>query len=148
MGTKTGRRGGVKSMLVEPYIQVRLGLVFVVVNLLFSVMIFTVMGWYVYDVWTALTTYFNLSGQESSLALQKLQVPLAIITFLVVGFVGTTFYVAVHYTHKIYGPMVSINRFLDELLEGKRPKTLTLRDGDQLQDLVMKLNQLAESKKI
>ena len=148
MAKNAGRRGGVKSKLVEPYVQVRLGLMFVIVNLLFSVMIFSVMGWYVYDVFTALTTYFKLSGQESAFAIDKLQVPLAIVTVLVVGFVVTTFYVAVHYTHQIYGPMVNINRFLDEMLEGKQPSALKLRDGDQLQELASKLNQLAERKKI
>jgi hypothetical protein len=58
-----------------------------------------------------------------------------------------TFYVAVHYTHKIYGPLVSINRFVDELVEGKTPSRLALRDGDELQDLASKLNILAEKYK-
>lgn len=143
-----GRRGGVKSMLVEPYIQVKLGLMFIIVNLIFSVLISAVVAWYVSDVFSALNTYFQLTGQESNIAMTKLQVPLTIIGILVLGFVGTTFYVAVNYTHKIYGPMVSINRFLDDILEGKRPRLLALREGDQLQDLATKLNQLVDKGRV
>jgi signal transduction histidine kinase len=67
---------------------------------------------------------------------------------LVLAFVATTFYVAVHYTHKIYGPLVSINRFIDEMVEGRSPSKLALRDGDELQDLVLKLNVLADKFKV
>lgn len=148
MTQKKGRRGGVKSMLVEPYIQVKLGLMFIVVNLIFSVLIFGVVVWYVSDVFGALTTYFQLTGQESNIAQTKLQMPLIVITVLVLLFVATTFYIAVNYTHKIYGPMVQINRFLDDLLEGKRPGLLALREGDQLQELATKLNQLVDKGRV
>jgi hypothetical protein len=143
-----GRRGGVKSMLVEPYFQVKLGLMFIVVNLFFSVLIFGVMGWFVWDISGAMSTYFELTGQDSSLVFDKLQTPLLIIGLLVVAFIVTTLLVAVSYTHKIYGPLVSINRFLDEYLEGQKPAPLALRDGDQLQDLAQKLNQLSERKRV
>ena len=148
MKQSKGRRGGVRSMLVEPYIQVRLGLMFIIVNLIFSVLIFGVVAWYVSDVFGALNTYFQLTGQESNLTMSKLQVPLMIIGLLVLGFVATTFYVAVNYTYKIYGPLISINRFLDDVLEGKRPGLLALREGDQLQDLASKLNLLVDKGRV
>lgn len=140
--TSKGRRGGVKSMFVEPYLQVKLGLMFIVVNLVFSVLILGVMGWFVWDVFGAMSTYFELTKQEASPMFDKLQVPIFIVVFLVIGFVITTLLISASYTHKIYGPLVSINRHLDELLEKKKPSPLVLREGDQLQDLVQKLNQL------
>lgn len=148
MAQKKGRRGGVKSMLVEPYIQVKLGLMFIVVNLIFSVLLFGVVGWYVSEVFGALTTYFQLTGQDTNIAATKLQVPLIIMGILVLMFVATTFYIAVNYTHKIYGPMVQINRFLDDILEGKKPSLLALREGDQLQELAIKLNQLVDKGRV
>jgi hypothetical protein len=144
MIAQKGRRGGVRSMLVEPYFQVKLGLVFILVNLVFSVLIFGAMTWYVWDMFGALTTYFHLTGQDAGLAMDKLQGPMIVIGLLVLCFVLTTFRFAVSYTHKIYGPLVSINRFLDDAIEGKKPSKLTLREGDQLQDLVGKLNLLMD----
>jgi hypothetical protein len=146
--TPKGRRGGFKSMLVEPYVQVKLGLMFILVNLVFSVLVLLTMGWYVFDIFGTMAGYFQLTGQDAGSVLSKLQVPLAVVAVLVLGFVATTLLFAVSYTHKIYGPLVSINRFLDELIEGTKPTKLVLREGDQLQDLAAKLNVLAERGRI
>jgi ABC-type multidrug transport system fused ATPase/permease subunit len=147
MGSIKGRRGGVRSKLVEPYFQIKLGLMFIIVNLLFSVLFAGVVWWVLSDVFDALKTYFDLTGGDATLTLGKLSTPLILVGVLVLAFVATTFYVAVHYTHKIYGPLVSINRFIDEMVEGRSPSKLALRDGDELQDLVLKLNILADKYK-
>lgn len=146
IANKSGRRGGMRSMLVEPYLQVKLGLIFILVNMIFSIMILGVTGWFLSDIFGTLTTYFQLTGQDAGSVTDKLQFPLAVVGILVFGFVVTTLMFAVAYTHKIYGPLVSINRHLDEVLEGKRPSRLVLREGDQLQDLATKLNLIADKK--
>jgi hypothetical protein len=147
MVSAKGRRGGVRSKLVEPYFQIKLGLMFVIVNLIFSVLIAGLTWWVLSDVFVAVKTYFELTGQDAALTVGKFSTPMMMIAVAVLAFIGATFYVAVHYTHKIYGPLVSINRFVDELVEGKTPSRLALRDGDELQDLASKLNILAEKYK-
>ncbi len=136
-----------RSKLVEPYFQIKLGLMFIIVNLLFSVLFAGVVWWVLSDVFAAVKTYFDLTGGDAALTMGKLSTPLILVGVLVLAFVATTFYVAVHYTHKIYGPLVSINRFIDEMVEGRSPSKLALRDGDELQDLVLKLNILADKYK-
>jgi hypothetical protein len=138
------RRRGFVSWFVEPYKQVRLGLMFLLVNLAFSVMIIGVFGYYVMDIYTAVATYFKLSGSESQMTLQKFGVPIAIGSALILLFVVTTILVSVRYTHEIYGPLVSIHRYLDDLLGGKSPSPINLRESDQLKDLAQKLNSVAE----
>ncbi|MEI6832405.1 MAG: hypothetical protein WCL28_00305 [bacterium] len=147
MGSIQGRRGGVRSKLVEPYFQIKLGLMFIIVNLCFAMLFGGVMWWVLSDVFAAVKTYFDLTGGDAALTMGKLSTPLILVGVIVLAFVGTTFYVAVHYTHKIYGPLVSINRFIDEMVEGRSPSKLALRDGDELQDLVLKLNILADKYK-
>lgn len=147
MGSIQGRRGGVRSKLVEPYFQIKLGLMFIIVNLFFAMLFVGVMWWVLSDVFAALKTYFDLTGGDAALTIGKLSTPLILVGVIVVAFVATTFYIAVHYTHKIYGPLVSINRFIDEMVEGRSPSKLALRDGDELQDLVIKLNILADKYK-
>jgi hypothetical protein len=147
MGSIQGRRGGVRSKLVEPYFQIKLGLMFIIVNLSFAALFGGVMWWVLSDVFAAVKTYFDLTGGDAALTMGKLSTPLILVGGIVVAFIATTFYVAVHYTHKIYGPLVSINRFIDEMVEGRSPSKLALRDGDELQDLVLKLNVLADKYK-
>jgi signal transduction histidine kinase len=50
----------------------------------------------------------------------------------------------VRYTHEIYGPLVSIHRYLDDVLSGRTPSPIQLRESDQLKDLATKLNKVAE----
>lgn len=141
---KAGRRRGFKSWFVEPYKQVRLGLMFLLVNIIFATLILGVFGYYVLDIYRTVSMYFKMTDQESLMTLGKFGLPLFVGTILIILFVMTTLMVSVKYTHSIYGPLVSIHRFLDDLLEGRRPAMIQLRESDQLRELAQKLNQLTE----
>lgn len=138
------RRRGFASWFVEPYTQVRLGLMFLLVNFVFAAIFVLVFGYYVFDMYETVVTYFKLSGQESAVTMEKFSVPIVIGGILIAVFVITTILVSVRYTHEIYGPLVSIHRFLDDLLAGRNIAPIHLRESDQLQDLAEKLNNVAE----
>lgn len=137
-----GRRRGLKSWFVEPYHQVRLGIWFLLINCIFGGLIFAVYSYYVIEVYQAVTMYFQISGTESNEVFAKFRVPLAVGVALIATFILTTILVSVRMTHGFYGPLVSIHRFLDELLGGGSPSPIQLRDSDQLQDLATKLNRI------
>jgi len=139
-----GRRGGFGSLLVEPYVQVRLGLMIALLNLIFAVVITLVFGFYLWDVFKAMETYFQLNQTESLLTWSKFVWPLIAGGVLVATFIVMTFFIIVKYTHKIYGPLISIYRFLDDLIEDKNPSPLKLRESDELGDLVERLNKIYE----
>ena len=48
-------------------------------------------------------------------------------------------------THQIYGPLVAIKRFLEQLKKGDYSARIVIRKGDDLQNLVKDLNELAEA---
>ena len=73
-------------------------------------------------------------------------IPIYLSFSLIFLFVVATIFVSLKYTHKIYGPLLAINRFIDELLAGKNPSPLVLRDKDFLHGLAKKLNKLSEVK--
>lgn len=134
------RRGGV---LIEPYKQLRFGVMFLVINLIFSLLVFAVFGYYLWEIYETLSVYFKLDESQSIITLAKLGQPAMIGVVLIILFIGVTLAVSARYTHQIYGPMVSIRRFLDELIAGKKPKPLNLRVSDQFQELAEKLNTIA-----
>jgi len=140
---KKGRRKW-RSLLVEPFEQVKLGLIFLTVNCIFAALILGVFGYYVYDIYKAVSVYFQMTQQESYLTIYKFAVPVSVAIGLIVVFVAVTLYASIRYTHEIYGPLVSIHRFLDDLLVGRKPGIINLRESDQLQDLANKLNSIAE----
>jgi hypothetical protein len=139
-----GRRRGFKSWFVEPYLQVRLGIWFLIINCVFGGLIFAVYSYYVLEVYQAVIMYFKIAGADSTEVFAKFRVPLAVGVGLIVGFILTTILVSVRLTHGFYGPLVSINRFLDEALSGQPPEPIQLRDSDQLQDLADKLNKIRD----
>ena len=97
-----------------------------------------------WDMFEAIRSYFALSGAESMMSLQKFARPALIIVSLALVFIVLTLYLSARYTHQIYGPMVSIKRFLDQIIAGQDPSPIRLRQNDQLQDLVVRLNKIAE----
>ena len=66
-----------------------------------------------------------------------------IVIFFVI-FLVVMFSIAFYLTHRYYGPLVSIERFIDDLKEGQYKSRVTIRSKDELQDLAHKLNDLAE----
>ena len=55
------------------------------------------------------------------------------------------FYTVFKVTHRYYGPLVAINRFIEHLKAGDYNQRIVIRKNDELQDLVKNLNLLAEN---
>lgn len=139
----TQRRRGFISWFVEPYRQIKLGLIFLLLNLFFCCLLFGILSYYLIDIYKVIEIYFQLSPDQGLQIISKFKIPILIIITLMILFVAVTILTSVKYTHQIYGPLVSINRFLDELLTSKERASLNLRTSDQLKDLASRLNQLA-----
>lgn len=135
------RRG---AILIEPYKQLRFGLTFLLINLIFSSLIVSIVGYLIWDIYEALSIYFQLDDQQSAMTLNKLIKPAIIIFVLIIAFIFTTLMASAKYTHQIYGPKVSIKRFLNEISQGKNPEPIKLRSDDQLQDLAESLNNMTK----
>jgi signal transduction histidine kinase len=61
-----------------------------------------------------------------------------------VMFIVTLFAVVFRLTHRYYGPLVSIERFIEGFAAGDYKRRCKIREKDELHDLVMKLNHMAE----
>ena len=137
---KHSRRG---RLLIEPYKQLRFGMMFLFLNLIFGLSAFLVFAYYLWDVYQAVSSYFALTGAEQAITMAKFAKPIGIVGAMVVLFIICTLWLSVRYTHQFYGPLVAIRRYLDQLIAGESPEPISLRENDQLQDIVAKLNQYA-----
>lgn len=66
------------------------------------------------------------------------------IAVLFVFYLFALFFIIFKMTHKYYGPLVSIERFVAQITEGEYRKRVKIRKGDELGRLVEKLNNMAE----
>ena len=140
MKRQGGRRRGLQALLVEPYKQIKIGLIFLLLNFAFCGLIGGVFGYVIYDIYASLVDTFKLTSVESAETWSKLRVPIGVGIVLLVGFIISTLWVSIRYTHRIYGPLVSIYRYLDDVAGGGDPAPLQLRDRDQLGELAERLN--------
>ncbi len=132
------------QLLIEPYRQLRFGIMFILINFVFSTLILLVFGYFLWDIFEAMMEYFKLDKAQEMVAAAKFVAPVSGGVILVTLFIFVTLYISARYTHQIYGPLVSIRRFLDELLAGKTPPRIKLRTRDQLHDLVDRLNNISD----
>ena len=62
---------------------------------------------------------------------------------LLVSYIGVMFGIVFRLTHRYYGPLVSIERFVDHVTKGEYSERVTIRNKDELQRLAGKLNVMA-----
>ena len=137
----SSRRTG---LLIEPQKQLKIGVTFLLLNLVFSILIGGILIYFLWDIYESISVYFKLTNQENAITVAKLTKPLSAVAGLVVLFIALTLYISTKYTHAFYGPLVAINRFLDNLLAGRPPEPLKIRASDQLKELAEKLNILSD----
>jgi methyl-accepting chemotaxis protein len=139
---KSARR--IKNMLIDPLVQVRLGLYSILLALIFSCVVsyilyanlskFAVIVMALTDVEEEVKGLF-----VTYMADARWWLLLAIVIFLIVNIA-----ISIFFTHKLIGPTVAFSRQLNSLIAGDYSTRVNLRKGDSFLDIAEKLNQLSE----
>ncbi|MCB9229017.1 MAG: hypothetical protein H6618_05340 [Deltaproteobacteria bacterium] len=146
-GKRSGKKRTLRSFLIEPFSQIKFGLYMIGTSFAF-ILASGIMFWNAFDdQYTQLISIFSVVDPEELWELRLNTVfetnAIRILLFFLI-FMTVTFSIAVSLTHRYYGPLVSIDRFIDDLIRGKYSSRIHVRSKDELQDLAKKLNQLAE----
>ena len=138
---------GIRSILIEPFRQISFGLYMIVLCLVFMFGA----AWLFFDAFSQQYSHvmevFHVVDPQSQreLVIDDIFITNAIRLFFWFGFFLLTFFVIVFkLTHRYYGPLVSIERFIEQVSQGDYTSRLTIREKDELQNLAKKLNSLAE----
>ena len=135
---------GLSGYFIRPQSQIKLYVYMLIISSVFLAVIFSVFANEFSD------NYHKLHGtfdQENMVSWQAATVTViqenAGTLLLTVGlYLASLFYVVFKLTHRIYGPMVPIHRFIDAVVEGDYSVRLQLRRKDELKDLSDNLNRL------
>lgn len=134
-----------KNYFLKPYAQIRIGIYFLIASIFFVGIVIAVSVFYLSDIFTSLQAVYALTEQEGLQVWEKFTVPLTVLVMLGLGFIVSILFLSARLTHRIYGPAHSMERFLEDLLNGKTEiESLRIREGDEFQDLVRQLNLLKE----
>ena len=134
------------SVLIEPFKQIKLGLYVMAVSVAFLilasclfVMAFTEQYQHVMDIFKIVDP-----EQKWELVTNRVFYMNAVkLAVLFVAYIAILFTVVFKMTHRYYGPLVSIERFVSQMSEGDYSRRVIIRRGDELQRLVSLLNTMA-----
>lgn len=137
-----------KTLVIEPLKQLKLGTYIIALSVIFAVIIAAVFVFVFIEQYQHVMELFKVVNPEAKYQMltndifSKNAIRLGLI---LLGFIGLTLFTVFSVTHKYYGPIVAINRFVKAISEGDYSQRVVLRKQDELQDLAAKLNHMAES---
>lgn len=136
----------ITSVLIAPFTQIKFGLYMIVISLLFMAATGYLLVRSFMDQYHQVMDIFNVIDPTIKWEMMTNEVFHTNIIRMGVCFglyLIVMFYTVFKLTHRYYGPLVSIERFVSEVTEGHYNSRVTIRSKDELQDLVKKLNKLA-----
>lgn len=142
------RRGGLFSTAVEPFKQLKIGVYVIVISLVFVAIIATIFTLSFKEQYEQVLGLFNVVDNSAKWEFilndvfkkNAIRIAVALVSYIVI-----LIYIIFKMTHKIYGPLVSIERFVKKIEKGDYGSRLKIRDRDDLVRLVGKLNQMSEA---
>ena len=137
-----------QNLLVEPFRQIHFGLYMIAFGVVFSLVVLSIFLNSFFSQYEQLMSIFKVVDQELKweLILNDVfydSIFKIMIAFFLLGLGG--FLLILRLTHRYYGPLVSIERFVESIEKGDFKARITLRKKDELKSLVKKLNKMAES---
>ena len=140
---KKGRT--LSHLLIEPFKQIRFGLYMMGLCVLFV----CVSGWIFMSTWSQqyqrVMLEFALDEDAKKAFLSDdifISNSIKLFCFFLL-FIMVMFFTIFKLTHRYYGPLVSIGRFLDQMIKGNYSARVSIRKKDELQQIAQKLNELA-----
>lgn len=113
---------------------------------LFSFSLILILGFY-FKASSLLTQIAEISNDKNAITvLENFLNQISHLSIIAIFLSGIlTIFLWLYYSHKTFGPLVPIQRFIQELKSGEYQKRVVLRKNDQLQHLATELNALAEN---
>ena len=148
VATKPQYKRSIRSFLLEPFKQVRIGLYLVLLTFGFTILLILLFFDVMYR--QHLRTMEMLGMSDGSSYWDLLENPIVIsgltqIGLALVAFTLVTVATSIVLTHRVYGPLVSIRRLVRTLTTGDFSARVHIRKHDDLHDLADELNALADS---
>ncbi len=132
-----------RAYLVEPFKQIRFGLHVVGVSLGFVALLAWLFVRSFREQYQQVVDIFEVTETVDLMTNDVFLRNAIVIGTTLAAFAATMMVVVVRRTHKMYGPMVSIMRFVGELQKGNYAVRIHIREKDDFQTLVARLNELA-----
>ena len=137
-----------RNTLIEPFKQFKIGIYIIVLTFIFIVCagyMFMSSFWQQYQHVMSIFEVVDPDLQWEVITNDVFITNIVKIAVLFLVFMLVIMVVVFRLTHRYYGPLVSIEKFVDRVATGDYSSRVTVRKKDELVRLVSKLNVMAES---
>jgi methyl-accepting chemotaxis protein len=134
-----------RGVFIEPFIQIKMGVYVLLLSFLYT----STLALFIWDIYEEQFFRFEETflGENAEFLFQE-SGQLTFITLLgilVVLFIVFLILAIARRTHRMFGPMVAVDRFIDTITQGDYSQRIQTREGDDFKDLADSLNRMAES---
>ncbi len=141
-----GRR--IKPILVNFFVYSKFGVQVVGVTLVFLALASYFIGEAFYQQYQQIVEIFQVVDSQIRHELVVNDIVIRNVVFLgltIVTYIGVMIYLIIRTQHRYEGPLVSIQRFVADISRGEYGHRIVTRKGDEMQELVHLLNEMAET---
>ncbi len=138
----------IRTIVIEPFKQIKFGIYVISMTLVFVVFTSLMFLWAFREQYQHVMNIFNVAEMGAQMELITNDIfarNIKIIGSFFVLFTLLEFWIVFKLTHRYYGPLVSIERFVEEMTVGDYSKRVIIRRHDELHRLTGKLNAMAEA---
>lgn len=143
LNTMAKSRRSVKNYVLQPLLQIKLGLYSVIFSVVFAVAVGLILY---FNLAKLMTIIFELTGVEDEvrdllnqyIAPAKIQLLIAMIIYVVSSLI-----LSIKYTHKLVGPTIAFRRHIRMIADEEWEYRTNLRDGDAFTEVADDLNRLS-----
>lgn len=139
------QRRSVRAYLIEPFQQIHFGLYVSGVSIVFCLVIAGLVFRAFSEQYQQVVQIFEVADFMALLTNDVFIKNAYIIGGTLLAFVAVMTAVVIQRTHRMYGPMVSIQRFVIEIARGNYAVRIKIRKKDDFQKLTEALNSMAEA---
>ena len=145
MGGKHTYTRNLKNFLLQPLIQVKLGLYSISLALVFGVTILAVLYINLFKFYDMVLELTDMREEVVNIFSSYLYSLAGWVLILIIAYIALTIVVSVFYTHKLVGPTYAFRRHIKALADKNYNSRVVLRKADAFIEVAEDLNSLAET---
>ncbi len=142
VGGKAKRR--VKNFLLQPLLQVKLGIYSIALSVIFAVALAAIVYHNFADLVGSIITLTDTPDEVNELFLSYWKATRLWIYLCFGIYLAATVLLSVLYTHKLVGPTIAFRRHIRSIADGRYNARTYLRKGDAFAEVADELNRLSE----
>lgn len=134
-----------RNYLLQPLLQIRLGLYSIVLALLFSLAILSILYVNLYRFYEMVLELTDMRQEVSQVLESYLTDTIWWVVAVVLTYLAVNVVMSVFFTHRLVGPTIAFRRHVQALKQKKYNSRIVLRKRDAFKEVAEDLNQLAQS---